>query len=381
MQKKSTSKQTYAYTPGLKVKKMLKIIKERKLPIPGDVLVNINDFINYNTIIARTFSEGDAHIINGANLLRVDSEDVVDYLVKNKGDHINEGEVLLFYSAFFGLIKRDVKSPIDGYIDAISETTGQIILRENPQEINVDAYIPGKVVDIISNEGVLIETNAAIIQGIFGVGGEAHGILKIKSTVREDTLTTNMISEEDKGHILIGGSAVTLAAINRAIEVEVAGIIVGGVEPVVLTELMQEEVGVAITGQEEIGLTLIITEGFGKMPISERTFILLRDFDGKMAHINGATQIRAGVMRPEIIIPHENLIKDAVSDELSAGIVPGTPLRLIREPYFGAIGKVVSLPIELQLIETESYVRVVEVELENGRNVVVPRANVEIIEE
>jgi len=32
-------------------------------------------------------------------------------------------------------------------------------------------------------------------------------------------------------------------------------------------------------------------------------------------------------------------------------------------------------------VETESDVRVVEIELEDGRRVVVPRANVEIIEE
>ncbi|HDD69413.1 MAG TPA: hypothetical protein ENG61_03545, partial [Candidatus Korarchaeota archaeon] len=60
---------------------------------------------------------------------------------------------------------------------------------------------------------------------------------------------------------------------------------------------------------------------------------------------------------------------------------PGTLVRIIREPYFGQIGRVVSLPIELQVIETESKVRVAEVELEGGKRVVVPRANLEIIEE
>ena len=59
----------------------------------------------------------------------------------------------------------------------------------------------------------------------------------------------------------------------------------------------------------------------------------------------------------------------------------GTLIRIIREPYFGAIGKVLSLPVELQKLEQESSVRVLEAELEDGRTVTVPRANVEIIEE
>jgi len=62
-------------------------------------------------------------------------------------------------------------------------------------------------------------------------------------------------------------------------------------------------------------------------------------------------------------------------------MVLGTPVRIIRMPYFGAIGKVISLPVELRQVDSESYVRVLEVKLDDDRVVTVPRANVEIIEE
>ena len=58
----------------------------------------------------------------------------------------------------------------------------------------------------------------------------------------------------------------------------------------------------------------------------------------------------------------------------------GTPVRIIREPYFGVLGKVIALPPELHKIETEAEVRVVEVELEDGIRVILPRANVEMME-
>ncbi|MCJ7572958.1 hypothetical protein MUO93_01680, partial [Candidatus Bathyarchaeota archaeon] len=185
---------------------------------------------------------------------------------------------------------------------------------------------------------------------------------------------------DNKGEIVVGGSMVTLEALKKAVEIGVSAIVVGGIRHQDLTEFTDEEIGVAITGQEEIGLTLIITEGFGKMAMSRSTFNLLKSFEGYNACVNGATQIRAGVLRPEIIIPHTGL-EEAAKDELSLGMVPGTPIRIIRQPYFGAIGTVHRLPVELQILESESAVRVVEIKLGDGKIVTVPRANVEIIEE
>jgi hypothetical protein len=59
--------------------------------------------------------------------------------------------------------------------------------------------------------------------------------------------------------------------------------------------------------------------------------------------------------------------------------MPGTAIRIISEPYFGSLGHVSELPPELQLVETGSKVRVLTAELDDGRIVTVPRANVEII--
>jgi hypothetical protein len=139
---------------------------------------------------------------------------------------------------------------------------------------------------------------------------------------------------------------------------------------------------VAITGSENIGLTLIITEGFGKLRMAKRTFELLASLDGQKASCNGATQIRAGVIRPEVIVPLDGKVEKKEEDKsLKEGMNIGTMIRIIRDPYFGRIGKVKSLPPELRTIETEAKVRIVEVELDTGENVIVPRANVEIIEE
>ncbi len=380
---KEFSKEAYAYTPGLKVKRATTVSKVRRLPIPGDVYVNVGDEVNYDTIIAKTEIKGDPEIVKVAALLGFTSrpEDLPVYMKKKVGDRVSKGEVIAGYSTFFGLFKKWVTSPIEGIIESISTVTGQVVIRGLPVPVEVEAYIPGKVVEVFPKEGAVIETNAALIQGIFGIGGETHGKIKMAVDSPEEKLSEDHITTKDKGTVLIGGSLVTYDALIKGVEVGVSCIVAGGIRHMDITKFIGEEIGVAITGQEELGLTLIITEGFGEMPMSKRTFDLLRSFEGYMACVNGATQIRAGVIRPEIIIPHKESFEQISEDKLAAGMVPGTPIRIIRQPYFGAIGRVLSLPVKLQQIQTKSYVRVLEAELEDGRIVTVPRANVEIIEE
>ena len=124
----------------------------------------------------------------------------------------------------------------------------------------------------------------------------------------------------------------TLEVLRKAVQVGVSGIVVGGVRHLALKEFIGREIGVAITGEEELGITMIVTEAFGRMKMSHYTFDLLNSFDGYLVRINGATWIRAGVQRPEIIIPHEEPTEEARREELEVGIMPGIPIRIIREP-------------------------------------------------
>jgi hypothetical protein len=197
----------------------------------------------------------------------------------------------------------------------------------------------------------------------------------------EEILTAEKVLPQHRGCILVGGSQVTLETLRKAVEIGAAGVVAGGISYNDVIDFMGEIVGVAITGQEDLGVTLVITEGIGRISMSRRTFNLLRGFEGHPISMNGATQIRAGVIRPEIIRPIDESTKEASAESLVGGMKAGTLVRMIRDPYFGMIGKVAGLPVELQRIRTESFVRILEVELEDGRRVLVPRANVEIIEE
>ena len=108
--------------------------------------------------------------------------------------------------------------------------------------------------------------------------------------------------------------------------------------------------------------------------------VLLKNNHGNEASVNGATQIRAGVIRPEIVIPinSESESEDSFSKE-PEGIQEGSTVRVIRSPNFGKIGTVSSLPSELKKMESETMVRVAEISID-GIDTLIPRANLEMVE-
>lgn len=369
----------HAYTPGLKVTDSTVIVKRRRLPLIGEVMVNLGDIVTPETIVARTKIPGDPETINVSNKLGLEAEDVPEVMLKKEGDFVNKGEIIAEKKSFFGLFKSTLEAPIDGTIDIISPITGQVTMRGPAIPIEIDAYVPGKVIEVIDREGVVIETRAALIQGIFGIGGERQGVLKMAVKDPAEVLTADAVTADMKGCIIVGGSLATLDAVRKADEVGVLGIVAGGLIDADLVAFLGYDIGVAITGQEDINLTIIMTEGFGQIRMADKTFELLKSLEGQVASINGATQIRAGVMRPEVVV--------ALSDEgelhdnvFGGGMDSGTLIRIIREPYFGKLATIVELPPELQQVESGTKARVLIAKLENGDVVTVPRANVELIE-
>jgi len=379
---------THAYTPGLRLAEKLQIRKSRNLPLPGDVIVKKGDIVKSDDIVARTNLPGKVHSVNVVNRLAILPNDLRKNMLKKEGDSVVKDEPIAETRPFIKMFKSICLSPITGNIESISDITGQVLLREPPKPVQISAYIDGRVVETIEKEGVVIETIATFIQGIFGIGGETTGELQVIVNSPDDIVKPEDIKEEHRGKIIAGGSIIYFDAIKKALDTGVKGIVIGGIRDKEINELLGYDLGVAITGSEDINITIIITEGFGQIRMAQKTFEILKQREGSIASINGATQIRAGVVRPEIIIPYNEEDSSGISAESrsstggdSAGISIGDQIRIIRNPNFGMLGMVKALPSELQTIETEAMARVLEVEFPDGQTAIVPRANIEAIEE
>jgi len=373
-----------AYTPGLTISADTVVRKVRRLPLKGQVLVQVGDQVDPDTVVARTELPGPVTTVRVAERLGVEPRELTKYLLKQVGERVQAGEVIAERKSFFGLFTSRVTSPITGTIDFISEATGNIGIRHLPTPVEVTAYLRGLVVDVLPEEGAVVATRGVFVQGIFGLSGERHGQIALLANSPDEVVSDTKVSDEHKGKVLVAGALAHWRLMEAAKQVGAVALVTGGVLDTDIKKLLGYDIGVAITGHEPLPFTLIVTEGFGEIAMAKRTFELLASQEGKEASVNGATQIRAGVIRPEVVVPKDEALtleelEEPKESRFAAGELNiGTPIRLIRAPYFGALGRVVALPPEPQEIETETKTRVLEAELITGERVIVPRANVEI---
>lgn len=352
------------------------------MPLPGTVLVSAGDRVTANQPVAKAELPGKVYPLNLANQLGIAPAEIPEYLVKKPGDPVQKDEVLAENKPFFKWLKTEIRSPITGAVESVSTVTGQVLLREPPRVLDVLGYVDGTIVEVQPGQGATVEAACSLIQGIFGIGGETWGELAMAARSADDVVSPAQLTDELRGKIAVCGSFLSAETLAKAKSVGVAGLVVGGIHDKDLRALLGYDLGVAITGTEQVGFTLMLTEGFGTIPMAQKTFTLLAAHAGQKASLSGATQIRAGVIRPEVVIPQAVGAVSGTRSQVSQreGIQIGDLVRIIRDPLFGKIGQVSALPSDLRKIPTESEVRVLEVRFQDGGTVVVPRTNIEVIE-
>lgn len=332
-------------------------------------------------LIRERFSEDEPSVVvNVAEQLQISPRFIRTFLHVNEGDQVNYNSIIASYD---GRGADAVRSPVRGIIEHVSLQDGTVVIRKPYNPTFVYSYISGTVTEIIPERGAVVETPACYIEGVFGVGNQTYGKLMVVSETPQEIITVDMISDEHRDAVLVGGAGVEYEAVQKAIQHHVRGIIVGGLRNLDLKRLTGREVTSGITGHEDIEITLIATEGFGVIPMLGKTFELLKKHHGRLASINGATQIRAGVIRPEVIIPVESCEQTGIpvkSEETLLQPQAGMKVRIINDPYFGSWGTIVSNELQMVELPTGVTAAAVRVRLEDGREIDVLESNLLVYE-
>lgn len=365
------------FSPGLQARRIATVRKLRELSIPGTVTVKVGDRVTAEDVIAHADQSGEVMMVRLAEKLGIDPLEVERGLKVAVGQSVSVGDVVCEHAGLFGLFRSVFRSPVTGTIDFITARTGHIGVRLPSKRLELRAYVDGTVVDVVSGKSVTIETRGALLQGIFGVGGERSGTIVVLPVGDDEEIHERHITGAIRGAVLVGGTRPSGAALRYAAAQGAVGMVVGSIDDQALAEYLGYDLGIALTGDEAIPMSLIVTEGFGVIPMAARTARILKEFAGRRVSLNGATQVRAGALRPEIIIAHNAPGADD-RDEALEGLRVGASIRLIRVPYFGLRGTVTELPPVAQRIATGAFARVLIATLEDGRTVAVPRANVEL---
>lgn len=100
-------------------------------------------------------------------------------------------------------------------------------------------------------------------------------------------ISSKQITEDMKGKIIVGGSIVFADALEKAVEVGLSGLISGGINTEDYLSISGGNWNFADKKWFDVGLSLLITEGFGSVPISEDIFDLLNKHHDNFALIDG----------------------------------------------------------------------------------------------
>lgn len=305
-----------------------------------------------------------------------------------EGDQVYEGQVL---ASALNLTTMDyVYAPMSGVVEKICTKTGTITIVRPIRPAQVQGHIAGRVTGLVADRGAVVEATGSYVEGIFGVGGERHGELVIAADGPNGELDEAGVLPGHKGKVLLAGSLVSLEALQKMRALGAQGVIAGGLNNIDLVQVFGHEITAGITGQEQSDFTAIVMEGFGRMPMGPAAWDLLASRAGRVASIDGTTQIRAGVLRPQVIVSDGSADLDSMRGEAmgTAAVEPmpratsltvGDRVKCVRQPYPGLWGVVAEIPPEPEKVGCEAFLDVARVRLDDGRLVTVAEANLEVI--
>lgn len=340
---------------------MTRFHRRRALDVAGLVRCRYGDQVASDRIIAEADVPMGYHLLDLESELQTRVKNLDSALVKQIGEPVGKGEVIARVGK---LVKRECVSPVAGKI--LDARRGKVLIEALPEHVDLTAFYPGKVVNVIPERGAIIETTGVLVQGRWGTGSEVRGRLECVAPHGSMTLTGDMVTAAHMGTILVAGCTADADALAEAVQYQVAAIVMGSV-PVDMVPLV-----------EASGLSVIATEGFGDFSINPRAFNLLQTYAGRETCFSPVMQPRFHVRRPEIIIPLPAEGDVPVATH-GAALDLGTRVRALRPPYENSVGIVTALPINPHRLESGIRTRGAEVEIEDLGKVFLPFENLEIL--
>jgi hypothetical protein len=105
------------------------IRRERRLPLPGEVLVSPGAVVSAQDIIARTeLVPGNPYIVDIVRELGIPGDQIRGAMLAGEGSQVKTGDVIARAKAHNEV--REVKAQADGVIEFISEAYGRVLIRE-----------------------------------------------------------------------------------------------------------------------------------------------------------------------------------------------------------------------------------------------------------
>lgn len=336
------------------------IRRDRLLPTRGRVLVRAGQKVNATDVIAESVQPGEHLLIDVRRALGIERVSTAQRIIERTvGERLEKGDII---AQTGGLFSRVIRAPEDCEVVAIQR--GQVLLELNKNVVALRAGINGTIVNVLPEMGATVETNGALLQGVWGNGPVDMGLLQVIAHSPEEELTRPQLDMTMRGAVVVGGHVADADTLQAAGELPVRGL--------VLASMTADLLPIA----RQMTYPILLLEGFGRIAINPVAFKLLLSNVKRDAAINANWNPDRGE-RPELVIP---LPADAqlASDNLE--FKPGQIVKILKPPYTSQIGVLTQVRPGLTLLPNGLRAPVGQVRLETNEQVTVPLANLTLIE-
>jgi len=260
---------------------------KRSLPLGrGEIHVRVGQEVTPGDILGEGLVPAGFHVIHLASRLGVNPAQALVHLKRQIGKNIYKGELLARRESFFGLRRKLILSPVDGIVDFYDVQKGDLRIKLLPKKTALISGVYGVVdaFNIVSGT-ITIKTMASLIYGVMGLGKEREGIIKILGGP-DVLVTSKQLGEQLTGRIVVTGGLIFSDALEKAVDLGISGFISGGIN---VRDFLAAG---GILGKEnkkwsDVGVSLLITEGFGSISIGEDVFALLKKHDNRFVILDG----------------------------------------------------------------------------------------------
>lgn len=337
------------------------IRRERRLSQSGKVIVRLGQKVGAADIIAETVLNPEYQILDIAQLLGITASKVEKFLQYGPGDNLSKGDLI---AGPVGISNRVVRAQRDAKI--ISSGEGQVLLEFISKPFQLKAGIPGSVVELIPERGAVIEMTGALIQGVWGNGRLDFGVLSVIDPKPDHELTISDLDASQRGAVVLAGTCEDGDALKMAEDLALRGVILGSMDPSLIAQV------------ERLRVPVIIIEGFGHYPMNPVAYKLLATNDRREVSVIADAWKKYEGIRPEIIIPLP--APSSLTIPLEVGeFKTDQRVRVVQYPYLGNIGTIQKV-LHQQSFAGGVKAPAAEIRLLNGSPLVIPLANLELIQ-
>jgi hypothetical protein len=340
---------------------MTSIQRQRKLAGAGTVTVRVRETVQPTDVVAEVQAPAKHYFLDLSAGLGIPAAEASKYLRVELGGRVEADQVL---AGPVGIARRMMRAPASGQVLAL--TRGRLLFEARQDPVPVHAGLPGEIVASDGSSTVTIETAGALVQGVWGNGRRGWGVMRIVGEDPSERLRPDKLDVILRGALLVAGICDNPAPLHQATELSVRGLVLGS--------MSAELIPVAL----RMAYPIILTEGFGTIPMSGPAYELLSSNAGREASLEATVREPYAPELPEVIVPLP-ASQRMRSPEPVIEIEPGVRVRALRPPHAGAVGNVRHFLPRPEGYPSGILAKSAMVELEEIGPVAIPLANLEVL--